>query len=400
MHRQSIVLALILAALPAVLPAQPAPGLPAFGSFSDGPFDTVNNGNLNVYFQIPIVNKAGRGLPFTYTLTYSSSVWYNVADSWGPVSNWGWTAVTTVPLTGYVSYYASLQYCINAYYTVYSDWAYHDPYGVTHAFPGNVWSAYDSQNGCGGPTTTQSLTAYDGSGYFIASIYGTGDPGPTYSGVAAANGAQINAPLVQMGVSSGSYTDRNGNILSATASGPAFTDTLGDTVLAISGSGTPASPTVLTYTNPSGEPSSYTVNYTAQTVQTAFGCSGITDYGTNGGIVQNLVSSITLPDGTSYSFTYEPTPGYPANVTGRLASVTLPTGGTISYAYSGGSNGITCADGTAATLKRYTPDSTSPGPTCTPNPAAPRPPRGVPRSRTPPATRRSWASSPTRPPAA
>jgi hypothetical protein len=107
-----IVLALILATLPAVLSAQPAPGLPAFGSFSGGPFDTVNNGNLNVYFQIPIVNKAGRGVPFTYTLTYSSSVWYNVADSWGPVSNWGWTAVTAVPLTGYVSYYVVPQSCL------------------------------------------------------------------------------------------------------------------------------------------------------------------------------------------------------------------------------------------------------------------------------------------------
>jgi RHS repeat-associated protein len=38
--------------------------------------------------------------------------------------------------------------------------------------------------------------------------------------------------------------------------------------------------------------------------------------------------------------------------------VTLPTGGTISYTYTGGSNGITCADGSAATLQRVTPDGT------------------------------------------
>jgi hypothetical protein len=36
----------------------------------------------------------------------------------------------------------------------------------------------------------------------------------------------------------------------------------------------------------------------------------------------------------------------------------MPTGGTITYAYSGGSNGITCADGSAATLTRTTPDGT------------------------------------------
>ena len=46
-------------------------------------------------------------------------------------------------------------------------------------------------------------------------------------------------------------------------------------------------------------------------------------------------------------------------MTGRLASVTLPTGGEITYAYSGGSNGIVCADGSTATLTRKTPDTGS-----------------------------------------
>ena len=78
----------------------------------------------------------------------------------------------------------------------------------------------------------------------------------------------------------------------------------------------------------------------------------------------NLVSEIDLPDdnpsGTRdrYLFAYEPTPGYSGDYTGRLASVTLPSGGTISYSYSGGSNGITCADGSTATLTRTTPDGT------------------------------------------
>jgi len=113
---------------------------------------------------------------------------------------------------------------------------------------------------------------------------------------------------------------------------------------------------LLSYTNPSGGSSSYTVKYTAKTVQTAFGCSGISEYGAT---LQNLVTGIALPDGSSYSFKYEATPGYPSNVTGRLASVTLPTGGIISYTYTSGSNGITCSDGTAATLNRTTPDSST-----------------------------------------
>jgi hypothetical protein len=143
MHRHIIFLAflaLTFAFLPAALFGQPATGLPPFGSFSGGPFDTVNNGNLNVYFQIPIVNKAGRGLPFTYTLTYNSSVWYPSGAAWTPVNNLGWNAVTSVELTGYVSHYASPQVCLGQPFTVYSGWAYHDPYGVTHYFSGDVLS--------------------------------------------------------------------------------------------------------------------------------------------------------------------------------------------------------------------------------------------------------------------
>jgi RHS repeat-associated protein len=68
---------------------------------------------------------------------------------------------------------------------------------------------------------------------------------------------------------------------------------------------------------------------------------------------------VTLPDGNSYSFQYEATPGVPANVTGRLKAITLRTGGTISYVYTGGSNGITCADGSTSGLSRTTSDGTT-----------------------------------------
>src|SRR5439155_5105940 len=93
--------------------------------------------------------------------------------------------------------------------------------------------------------------------------------------------------------------------------------------------------------------------YVSHTVKTNFGCSGIAEYGPTS---LSLVDKITLPDSSFYRFTYEATPGFAGDVTGRLASVKLPTGGTISYAYSGGNNGITCADGSTATLTRTTPD--------------------------------------------
>ena len=348
--------ALACGMVPATLCGQPATGVPAFGSFSGGPFDVVNNSNLNVHFEIPIINKAGRGTPFAYTLTYDSSVWYPTGGVWMPVNNWGWKAATAVALTGHVSYGSSPQSCLGTNFTVYAGWGYYDPYGVAHYFPGTLAYPIPPQ-GCGTwQDYLNNVAASDGSGYSMSFSVAGGTP--TVTSLLSPNGTTISAPLGPYGQppsGAGSLTDRNGNIITiSTGSTATFTDTLGDTALTVSGSGTPSSPTVLSYTNPQTTTSSYKINYTAYTVQTAFGCPSITEYGAS---AQNLVSSITLPDNTTYSFGYETAPGHSPNVTGRLASVTLPTGGTISYSYTGGYNGITCADGTAATLHRTTPDS-------------------------------------------
>src|SRR5207245_7373239 len=74
----SVCLALLTAPLGR---AQVATGTPPFGSFSGGP-DIVNNGNLNVHFEIPVLVKAGRGMPLRYMLTYDSSVWTPSNNSW------------------------------------------------------------------------------------------------------------------------------------------------------------------------------------------------------------------------------------------------------------------------------------------------------------------------------
>jgi RHS repeat-associated protein len=158
-------------------------------------------------------------------------------------------------------------------------------------------------------------------------------------------------PATASGTGAASMTDANGNEITESSSG-VITDTLGTTALTIAGS----SPTTFTYTAPNGQPATYTANYTSQTVKTNFGCSGIAEFGPT---AESLLSSITLPDGTAYTFIYESTPGFSGDVTGRLKSITLPTGGTITYTYSGGSSGgITCTDGSTATLTRATPDGT------------------------------------------
>src|SRR5207247_10347630 len=85
--------------------AQVATGTPSFGSFSGGP-DIINNANLNVHIAIPALNKAGRGLPFIYALSYDSSIWYPAGASgsqvWTPVMTLGHSGIVG-PATRYVT---------------------------------------------------------------------------------------------------------------------------------------------------------------------------------------------------------------------------------------------------------------------------------------------------------
>src|SRR5260370_14985468 len=355
-------LLLIVALAATSASAQVATGTSPFGSFGGGP-DVINLANLNAHITVPVLHKPGRGTNFTYDLSYDSSVWYPVTSgsttTWQPVYNWGWRANTEVA-TGYLSYsvISQRESCFDSYLkrTIYyyinigQSYAYHDAWGVRHPFLG---TSSDGGSTSDGACTTDpwSMTgglATDGSGYSLTTS------GTTFQSLYSGTGTNINPPL-NTGTGSGSFTDRNGNFLSV-SSGGAFTDTLGTTALTVAG--TAPSNTTFTYTPPAGGSVAYTMKYTTFSIQTNFGCSSVTDYGTNGTMTANLVSEIDLPDGSKYAFSYEPTPGHSGFVTGRLASVTLPTGGHRTYTYTGGNNGINCADGSAATLTRTTPDGT------------------------------------------
>ena len=121
--------------------SQVATGTPPFASFGGGPFDAVNLGNLNVHFVIPVLHKAGRGMPFAYDLTYDGSVWYPSSASgqltWTPVFNWGWVA-QSVANTGYMTYFTHLTECDDFVHwtTTYSAFTYYDAGGGTHSFAG------------------------------------------------------------------------------------------------------------------------------------------------------------------------------------------------------------------------------------------------------------------------
>lgn len=333
--------------------AQVATGTPPFGSFGGGPVDVINLANLNAHFSVPVINKAGRGMPFAYNITYDSSVWYPVTSgsttSWQPILNWGW-AGSTQTATGYLGASVTTVVCSwervgvneipNGWHTSATGYVYYDPWGVPHPFPGtsNFYSTT-----CSGTNNNVTATATDGSGYTLnGATTSTGT-------LTSRNGKAINPPFAAE-TGAATVIDRNGNEISVSSSG-VFTDTLGTTVLTVAG--TAPNPTTFTYTPPSGNNVSYTMKYTDYNILTNLGCSGITEYSASN---VPLVSEIDLPDGSKYTFAYEATPGHSGYVTGRLASVTVPTGGTISYTYTGGSNGIECSDGSTAGLDRTTPD--------------------------------------------
>jgi RHS repeat-associated protein len=358
MKLSSRYLSLLLILVTGMAAAQVATGMPPFGSFGGGPFDVVNLGDLNVHFAIPVLHKAGRGMPFIYDLSYDSSFWTPTlnpstgVDQWQPAQAFGWSAQTEVA-TGYVS--ATLASPSGCSGTALTNFVYIDPSGVSHSFAGTIQECLQGGQGgvsCYGQTTLSKVLASDGSGYTLSASFGCP---PTYpsdgaSATVVSKGGTTYTPPINTNTGSATKTDSNGNQISVNSSGQFF-DTLSSTtpVLTAAGNSTPASPTTLTYTAPTGNPAVYTVNYTQYTVATNFGLK------TNDGYTIDeypptsnpLVSSIQLPDKTSYTFTYEKTPGsctplsgtYSTNcVTARIASITLPTGGSITYAYTGGTN--------------------------------------------------------------
>ena len=338
---------------------QVATGTPPFGSFGGGPFDTVNLANLNVHFSVPILSKSGRGLPFHYVMDYESSFWTPTttgsSPSWQPTntSNWGWNALSEA-LTGSVKVYNTTGSCF-----------FTDQSGLRHKiqYPTTTYSGYTDSNGtfhtatiittdgdqsCDTPVNpvhAGSKLAVDGSGYLLT-VNELSSPNIL---VTTRSGVTIPNP----GSATGAIIDANGNQLTTNVSGSTttFTDTLGIAVLAVDV--VSPSQTTYTYTAPSGAQAEFSFNYSQHSIQTNFGCSGITEYPATS---IYLLDSIINPDSSRYTFQYESTPGLAGKTTGRLASVNLPTGGTISYAYQGTNNGITCADGSAVTLQRTTPD--------------------------------------------
>ncbi len=337
-------LLIVLFTLSVVAPsfAQIQSGIPKFSSFGGGPADTINLANLNAHFVMPVFHKPGRGLQFNYDLSYDTTIWQpttltNGTKAWLPVIAWGWSGSALN-----IGWLKTVNYDDGQYF--YDCFTYYDMIGTAHTWLG--CAAYDYINRI---DYLLNAPAVDGSGYNMNAdaFYGT-------AFLTSADGNAIvpqGSNPIDPNVTPGSVIDRNGNEITLDSTGRIFTDTLGKIALTTSGSN--PSPAKFTYTSPAGTTAAVTITFKTYTVKTNFGCAGITDYPATS---VSLVDRLTLDDTSFYQVNYEVTPGFPTDITGRLASITLPTGGTISYLYSGTNNGINCVDGSALGLKRTTPD--------------------------------------------
>ncbi len=332
-------------------------GFPPFGSFDAGRFDTVNVGNLNANFAIPIVSTHGRGTPFSISLVYDTLIWQNNGTAWVPVTDrsgnpiWGWK--TTWPIGDILHNHNITRVLIRCSIDVYdykttetyNGYVYRDPTGTTHGF-GVYWK--EITNNCtGSVTNTSVLTGYagDASGFYI-DINNLDSPTAwTASGISLNSNAE----------------DTNGNITTKVVVSSTETDwkdTAGLTAVRVVTNG---SNTEYHYLDSTGTDQYFALKRQAYSIKTAFACGSITDYNTSGTMPQvNLPYELDLPNGQKYSFSYEPTPNSTGFYTGRLQQVTFPTGGTIQYTYPATpNNGINCADGTVVNLSRTISDGTN-----------------------------------------
>ncbi|HEV2299669.1 MAG TPA: RHS repeat-associated core domain-containing protein [Candidatus Acidoferrales bacterium] len=330
-----------------------ATGFPPFGSFERGEFDSTNLEDLNSIIAIPIVQSPGRGMNFDFSVIYNSLIWTKSGNAWVLNPNLpplGWSTTYSVGSTHFTTSTSRMRCnkctlgegCLYIDKTTQQNYTYIDPVGTVHSFPGVYWE--DDYSECDGSDTfsgTFTGHASDASGYFIT----LGSSDGSVQSVINKSGDTI----------FGGVADTNGNYISATSPQQGETDwidTAGHTAVKIIVSG---STTKYEYYDTTGTLQTITLNLQSLNIKTNFACSGVVEYTGSA----NVPQSIVLPNGQSYTFTYEPTPGNSGYYTGRVQKMVLPNGGYIQYTYGGSNDGVECGVGTIVNLTRIVNDGTN-----------------------------------------
>jgi RHS repeat-associated protein len=293
-------------------------GRPTFTTAQPVQMGFVNVANGNLHLAIPLGSFPQRGnRGFAAALVYDSRIWQVVnngtSNTWQPTNvpnSWGgWRFVTSAD-PGTTSALTGTATCIYnhariPYATDYNNFTWTASDGTQRLFPIHIRLLLTTV--CGGTNVSSGdAFATDSSGFHMWVNYANAT-------VFAPDGTQV-YPSVKD--TNGNYfsTDSNGNVI----------DTLGRTPIRKTTNGNQITYAVL---NSQGGTSNVVVTTETISVSTNFGQSGVTEYA--GSIT--VIQSIQLPDGTSYSFTYDNGTG--AGNFGLVKTMTLPTGGQDSYTY-------------------------------------------------------------------
>jgi len=359
-------LALLLLCLLASGVAQTDPngGVPRFSTQLGGQYDSVNPATSNIFVSIPLRSKQGK-IPFSVNLvsnfhmsitTDGNGFWFWNPPLPSPFVNKGHSLF--VPQISASNLGATLDYSFHSVpfackpgrsFLQFDNFAVVDETGARHP---TAFTIIYTDPSCGAQQATTKTI--DGSGYTVnLAITNDALGGYTFSYTLIDKSGNVNTPTTTSTYGA-TVTDPDGVQATSTItipgpSGPTglMTDSLGQTLMTVSypNPNTPGSPAKYEYTDANGQTQTFTVNYSQYTLQLNFGCTPppVGNYPQDGGAVTTFYpSSVVTPDGGMFSIEYEPTPGHPSNITGRIAKLTLPLGGSISYTYSGGNNGEYC----------------------------------------------------------
>jgi RHS repeat-associated protein len=305
-------------------------GTNPYGSYdADGGNVNLSNGNLSL--SLPLLTLSGRnGSGITFALQYDSKIWTpsamyvngtNVMFQWKSEQKRSWL--------GDIGWHLALPGVDPGHSDV-------DLFGNYLGIDGNTLTLPDgSKHYIVGRATT--LDAQDGSG-----ITGTNDANHKLIS------ARVKDGTVLLGSNGHVIEDTNGNYISVTETNPTtttYTDTLGRQIVATHISGGLGGYSSLSYRDSNGLTQTITFGYTSiplfqtsglyQTPQPPFtypqpfscpNCHRNIYVSQPSAGSQTLLTSVTLADGTQYTFSYN---GY-----GELTKITYPTGGYTSYIYA------------------------------------------------------------------
>jgi hypothetical protein len=220
-------------------------------------YKEVSVQNLNIHYDIPIVDKAGIGLPLKYALHFNNNFyhvaysdqtglsWWTIDDTFGSSAH-GWQANYNGVVAGRFQAPGPKAHCGNNKADIYTTYlSYQDQQGNVHPFPYNDGAGYSVRDVSTATCvpSSQDVLLNDNSG-ITAHLRGavTG-----LSSTVQFRDGSIGPPANQFGLPT--LSDVNNNSIT-TVSGQVVKDTLGVNEITVSGNGNCLSGSGTTYTYP------------------------------------------------------------------------------------------------------------------------------------------------------